>query len=474
MHQSYFVVAMCVGIVVGTILALALRINFFASPIWIGFAVAVMVLAYFWPRMIFVVVALLAGMVIAFVRSSTELEGQAYIGQFYGQNVVVSGVIEGDPETDENTTKFKLKNLKFGENGEYATSGKMYVSENKNEELAREDTVVLSGKLAEGFGTYAGYMYKPEIVKWSRPEPGDWVLSTRNWFAERITALVPEPQVKLGLSYLLGMKAGLPDELDDNLRTVGLVHIVVASGAHLAILVEVARRIFGKMSRFIGALFSTLFVIFFMAMVGWTPSIMRAGIMTILAILAWAVGREFSPWRIILLVAAVTLVVEPMFIINLGWLLSFASFAGIMILGPKLTKFLYGNKKPGFVMEIVLTTIAATVMTLPIILYYYGTMSLISVVANLLILPTLPIAMGLTFATGVLAGIPGVEVAVAFVATKILEFHIAVVEFFGGMKSFMVEITPGQVWVFLMYIVIAVFLLMGWVRRKYRRIRTDF
>lgn len=468
LHQSYFVVAMCVGIIAGGILALVFRINFFASPIWVSFAIGLMIFAYLRPKFVFVVIALIAGMILAFFRSSIELIGENYVRQFYGQTVIVSGVIDGDPETDESGTKFKLKDLKFGENGEYSTSGNLYISEYKNEKLARGDIIVLSGKMSAGFGTYAGYMYKPVIKNWSRPEPGDLVLKTRNWFAKRIEKLIPEPQVKLGLSYLLGMKSGLPDDLDENLRTVGLVHIVVASGAHLSILVEIARKIFGKLSRFAGLLFSVLFVIFFMAMVGWTPSIMRAGIMTILTLLAWFVGRKFEPWRIILLVAAGTLLINPMFIINLGWLLSFASFSGIMILGPKFAKFFYGAKKPGFIASIIITTISATIMTLPIILYFYGMVSLISVIANLLILPTLPYAMGLVFLTGVAAGIPGVETAVGFIATKLLDFHILVVEFFGGMKSFLIEIEPYQPWVFGIYIMIFGWLIINWLKANRR------
>ena len=460
------------GIVVGVVLGLMFRINFFASPVWIGFAVGLMVLAYFRPKLIFIVIALIAGMVLAFFRVSSELAGENYIRQFYGQEVLITGTVDGDPETDESGTKIKLTNLKFGEDGVVA-SGSLYISEYRNENLVRGDNVTLRGKLTEGFGTYVGYMYKPNIEKILKPEPGDWVLMVRNWFAERVRGLVPEPQVNLGLSYLLGMKAGLPDDLSENLRTVGLVHIVVASGAHLSILVEIARKIFGKLSRFAGLLFSVLFVVFFMAMVGWTPSIMRAGIMTILTLLAWYVGRKFASWRIILIVAAGTLLVNPMFIINLGWLLSFASFAGIMILGPRLTKFFYGEKKPGFVAEIIITTLAATLMTLPIILYYYGTVSLISVVANLLILPTLPYAMGLVFLSGAVVGVPFLEMAVGWLATKLLDFHIAVVEFFGGMKSFLIEIEPYQTWVFLIYLVIFVPLVIGFIRQKMVKLREE-
>ena len=328
--------------------------------------------------------------------------------------------------------------------------------------------MVVKGKMSEGFGTYAGYMYKPTIVAIKKPEPGSLVLKFRNWFAERIKSLISEPQVNLGLSYLLGMKSGLPDDLSENLRIVGLVHIVVASGAHLSILVEIAKKLFGRISRFAGLLFSMLFILLFMAMVGWTPSILRAGIMAILTLITWYVGRKIAPWRMILMVAALTLMMSPNFIINLGWLLSFASYAGIMMVGPGLTKFLFGEKKPGFIAETIITTLSATVMTLPVTLYFYGTVSLISVVANLLILPTLPYAMGLVFLTGVLAGFPGVEMVVAFVATKLLDFHIAVVEFFGGMTQFLVKIEPYQMWVFGIYVLILVSLILKLIWSKKR------
>ncbi len=470
-HQSYLVVGLCVGIVVGAILVMVFRINYFASPIWIGVVVVLLVVAYLKPKCFFIVLALIAGMILILFRTAEELKGEDYVRQFYGMNVMVSGVISGDAETDEATTKFKLVDLSFGEDEEHRASGSLYVSVSKNEELARGDRVVLEGKMSEGFGTYAGYFYKPRIKKWEKPEPGDLVLMIRNWFADRIKSLVPEPEVLLGLSYLLGMKSGLPDDLSENLRTVGLVHIVVASGAHLAILVEVARKIFGKMSRFAGVLFSVLFVVFFMCMVGWTPSILRAGVMTILTLVAWYSGRKIAPWRLILMVAGFTLMIEPTFLINLGWLLSFASYAGIMILGPRLIKFFYGAKKPGFVGSIIITTIAATLMTLPITLYNYGTMSLISVVANLLILPTLSYAMGFVFLTGVVAGVPGLEVVVGWCTKLMLDFHIMVVEWFGGMKEFLVEIPKYQWQVFLMYLLIVTPLVIGLIRRKVVKLR---
>ena len=392
-HQSWLVVGLCIGIIAGVILGLVLRVNYFASGWWIMLAVSLLVVAYLKPRVAFVVIAGLMGMVLAFVRVTAELEKQDMMGESYS---------------------------------------------------------VTAGIETEG-----------------------WVISTRDWFAERIEGAIPEPEVRLGLSYLLGMKSGLPKDLKENLRAVGLTHIVVASGAHLAILVEVARKIFGRLSRTFGLICSMVFVVFFMGMVGWTPSIMRAGVMAILTLASWYVGRKIAAWRLILMVAALTLMLNPMFVTELGWLLSFASFTGIMMLGPGLTRFFYGERKPGFVGATVLTTVAATLMTLPIILYYFGAVSLISVVANLLILPTLSVAMGLTFMTGVLAGVPLLGEVVAWCAKMVLDFHIAVVEWFGGMRQFLVEITPYQGWVWWIYAAVVGPGVIGLIWRKVVKLGED-
>ena len=378
LHQSYFVVFSCIGMIAGVVMALIFKINYFVSPWWCVLSTLLFLVTYLKPKYVFVVVAFISGMLVAFFRMSGEI-GTVQTG--------LEGLVTGG----------------------------------------------------------------------------------RDWFAARIQKLIPEPEASLGLSYLLGVKAGLSEELSENLRTVGLVHIVVASGAHLGILVEIARKIFGRISRFAGLLFSILFILFFMMMVGWTPSIMRAGIMAILNLLAWYVGRKIAPWRIILIVAAATLVINPTYITNLGWLLSFASFGGIMILGPQMTKFFYGKKKPGLISSTIITTISATIMTLPLTLYYFGQISLISVVANLLILPTLSWAMGLTFLTGVFAGISGIENVVSFLTMKLLDFHIFVVELFGQMTPFLIKISPYRPQTFLLYLVILVLIVGFSLISRYRQ-----
>ena len=80
---------------------------------------------------------------------------------------------------------------------------------------------------------------------------------------------------------------------------------------------------------------------------------------------------------------------------------------------------------------------------------------------------------GVSVSLWCMAGAPGVETVVGWLATKLLDFHIAVVEFFGGMKSFLVEIEPYQVWVFLIYLLIFVPLAIGLIRRKMVKLREE-
>ena len=473
-HQSFLVVALAAGVIFGAIVGMMLRIRFFVSPGWMALVLVVICLAYLRPKLWLIVMIFLMGIVLMFFRMSGGFQDEQYIKSFYGQEILVTGVVEMDPETGDEGTKLRINNLEFGENKKYRKAGVIYVSLKKNEEIARGDTLTLKGKLTEGFGIYVGYMYKPMIEEWQRQVPGDLVLNIRDAFAERIKRLIPEPEVKLGLSYLLGMKSGLPENLSENLRTIGLMHIVVASGAHLGILVGIVRKLFGGLSRFVELVFSMLFVVLFMMMVGWTPSITRAGVMVILSLVAWFHGRKIASWRMILMVAAATLLINPMFLVDLGWLFSFASFTGIMVLSPMIKEFLYGKKKPGFIAELITTTIGATIMTLPITLYYYGVVSWISLVANMLILPTLSWAMGLVFLTGVVAGIPGIENVVAFLVRQLLALHIGIVEFLGNKREFVVIVPQYQWGVFLIYglVVIAVIIRLIWQKMvKLREVR---
>ena len=470
-HQSVMLAAMSGGVVIGGILTMVFRVRMFGALMWLCLAVVLMIFAFLCPKRVLVMVAVVVGMIMVNFRAADGLRDREYVEQFYGHNVLVRGVVAGDPESDEKDTKFTLGDLLFGEGEGREAGGSLYVKVSLNKELKRGDGLVLGGKMMEGFGSYSGYLYRPKIEEWERAKNGDMMLMARDWFSERVRQVVPEPEVDLGLSYLMGIKAGLMDETKEDLRTVGLMHIVVASGAHLGIVVLVVRRALGRVSKKAEVVAAIGLTGCFMWMVGWTPSIMRAGLMVILILWVGYFGRRIAAWRLMLLVAALTIMIEPMVLFELSFLLSFASCFGIMVLQPVMVRFFCGRKKPGFVGGVVLTTLAASAMTLPIGLYYYGAVSLIAVVANLLILPTLSVAMGLVFLAGVCAGVPGVETVVGKCASFVLDLHLMAVDRLGEMRELVIEVPKNQGWVYGLYaIILVVWVGMWWYGRR-RRLR---
>lgn len=461
-HQSVGFIMMVVGIIAGTILGMIFKISFFGSPVWLIVAALLLVLSYFCSIKIILILPLIAGMLIAGCRISLELTGGSFIQQFVGQNVEISGTVCEDEDTDESGTTIKIDQLKI--NGK-ETAGKIYVKMSSNSEIRRSYIITLKGKLTAGFGVYAGALYRPSIISLKKPSPESPITKTRDFLSEQISRYLPEKEASLGLAYLLGLKNNLSPDLMELLRVVGLTHIVVASGTHLGILVGIARKIFGEISRFAGLLFSLLFITAFATMVGWTASITRAAIVSAFSIIAWYFGRTFRPLRLILIAMAITLLINPANLVNLGWLLSFGSFFGIMILGPKLTNWFFKDEKPHFVAEIIITTIAATLMCAPILLYFFGTISIISLVANLLILPTIPYAMGLTMLTGILGWCPFLPNITGWLTTILLKFHLFVIEFFGAQTMFLIEIPAENPLVFLLYLPIFAPLIYGIIKR---------
>jgi competence protein ComEC len=152
------------------------------------------------------------------------------------------------------------------------------------------------------------------------------------------------------------------------------------------------------------------------------------------------------------------LIYNPFYVTDLAWLLSFLSFSAILVAAPAISKFLYGkDKKLNFVSSTLISSSAAAILTLPVLLFYFGQISLISVFANLLILPTVSIAMGLTFLTGIFAlFLPFMAQIFGNITTFVLDYQINVANFFAEQKSFLLTIEANNPLVFLLYLPLVV------------------
>ncbi len=260
----------------------------------------------------------------------------------------------------------------------------------------------------------------------------------------------------------------MTQELDADLKLAGLTHIVVASGYNLTILVRLARRLFEKISKYLATISSVGLIIGFILVTGLSPSMSRAGLVAGLSLAAWYYGRKFHPLVLLAVAVAVTVLVNPSYAWgDIGWQLSFAAFAGVMVLAPLLQAFYFGDKKPGVVRQIMIETIAATLMTAPILIGTFGYISNVAIPANLLILPLVPLAMLLTFIAGVGTLLFGAAAAIfGFPAYLLLTYMVKTTEFFAGLSWAKTDITVGPFALVLMYAALIGFMLFMWWRTR--------
>tara|TARA_R100000781_G_scaffold108311_1_gene72804 strand:+ start:80 stop:628 length:549 start_codon:yes stop_codon:yes gene_type:complete len=152
--------------------------------------------------------------------------------------------------------------------------------------------------------------------------------------------------------------------------------------------------------------------------------------------------------------AAVTVAIQPSYLWgDLGWQLSFAAFAGVMIVAPLFQRYFFGDTPPGTIRQILGETVAAHIATVPIIAVSFGALSNVAVVANLLIVPLVPLAMLLTFIVGVVGlTMPFAAEVIALPATWLLGYMTSVATYVSSLPWAQFEFQPAE-WMPVAYVI---------------------
>ena len=426
-------------------------------------ALAIFVIVAIWRWRFFVILAIISGVLIGLWRGEIGRKGVEVYDSLIGKVAIIQGQVLEDPDLDKNSqTVLRLGNLRM--NNE-KLPGQIWVTTPDKNSIKRSDIVKVKGKMTAGFGAFSASIYRAKIISAERPVPGDVAVGVRDWFAGRVREHIPESESALGLGFLLGLRRAMPTELSDNLKIAGLTHIVVASGYNLTILVRLARRLFAKRSKYLAMLSAAVMIIGFMAVTGLSPSMSRAGLVAGLSLAAWYYGRTIHPLVLLPVSAAITLLINPQFGWgDLGWQLSFASFAGVIMLAPLLHSYFFGNKEPGAFRQILIETLSAQIMTLPLLMMSFGVISNVALIANMLILPFVPLAMLLTFMSGVLVFVPMIGILIAIPTTWLLGYMIQVTNWTAGFEWAQMEVSINLWQCAVLYV--ALILAMIWMKKQ--------
>jgi competence protein ComEC len=257
-----------------------------------------------------------------------------------------------------------------------------------------------------------------------------------------LSVALPSREAGLASGLILGEKAFLSADTKRLLQASGTMHIIALSGYNITIILSLFQFLRARYSRLTNLLVPLVFVLIFVVMTGAAPSIVRAAIMGLMPVLARCFGRGSSSFVTILFSAVIMLILNPFLLIyDVGFQLSFLALTGMMYLGPILYEKL--SFLPKYISFPISETLGAQLTSLPILIYYFGNVSVISPISNLIILSLVPLCMLIAFFIGAIGAIvPLFAKIFAIPGFIILKLFNDLIAFFGNLPfaAYQVEI----------------------------------
>lgn len=387
------------------------------------------------------------------------------------------GEIVSYPEAREKHTNFVIAaDSLAGPNGSpQCVSGKVLVSlPRQSTQLEYGDRVLLVGKITRppvarnpGEFDYAEYLAAQDIfatiskrdiveVKRLSSGHGSWffravVVSTKSYL-EKVIERLPGSEAALLKGLLIGERGEISAELRDNFAKAGVIHILAVSGLHVGFIVIAlitATSLF-RLPYSVRVVVTILGLIFYAYLTNLKPSVLRAVTMAAFILAGTALQRKTNFLNSVSLAALLILFIRPLDLFQSGFQLSFAAVMAIVYLYPKMRElavfsFIYDSSKPYGILryptDLFLVSIAALVGTLPLTVIHFGRLPLLSLPANLLVVPLSFVALG----NGILASIAHLfssQLADTFLATSYLSLRmmVGVVNFSSRLPLAFVEI----------------------------------
>jgi len=353
--------------------------------------------------------------------------------------VSLSGVVVSEEEAREHARQFVMR-LADGERVLVRTAAPVRVS--------WYDTVTVVGvaRSPEAFASdggrvfnYPGFLGKDNIhtivdatsitvVNHTRSLRGT-LSELKHAYTSALARLLREPATSLAAGITVGERRGLGRELTDAFRDVGLIHIVVLSGYNIAIILIAVMALLYFVPTATRAIVALCFIVLFVLLVGPSATVVRAGIMGGIAAIGMIANRTYGALHALFLASLAMVLHNPHIVLyDPSFQLSFMATLGLLVGAPTVAHYLTWIPERGGFREIIATTIGTQLAVTPLLLFLMGTVSVVALVANVVVLPIIPLAMALSACAGVVGMVVDpVAFACAYPAQGVLDAVVAFV-----------------------------------------------
>lgn len=260
------------------------------------------------------------------------------------------------------------------------------------------DDAVQGGTYHQGDGVFLlAYVSEDAAVTPGDPNALRYLgVRLRRSISQTIQKIFPEDTYPFATALILGDSSALSYETDTDFKVSGIRHVIAVSGLHVSILMAVMY-IFSGRRRFLSALIGFPVLLLFAAVVGFTPSVVRACIMQGLMLLALLFNKEYDPPTALSFAVLSMLCVNPMTITSVSFQLSCGCIVGIFLFFERIYKYFLRlfKAETGKSLRVRLVrflcagatiTICTAITTTPFSAYYFGAVSIVGVLTNLLTL----------------------------------------------------------------------------------------
>ena len=394
-----------------------------------------------------------------------------YLSKFNGKGQVsIVGIISDEPDVRDTSQKIKVK----------AGDSTVLITTHRYPEYKYLDKVKLTGKLempmvTEDFN-YKDYLLKDHIYSVMNFPKVELVSEKRyydifSYLYEKIlfakqklsqsiqnNSLPPHSLLLEGI--ILGNNKNMTQDLRDKLNNTGLRFLTAISGVHVVILsaILISFMLFLGMGRIPAFCFSIIFIWLYVVITGFSASGIRAATMGSIFIFAGVFGRQNTSSRTIVLAGAIMLLQNPLLLIyDIGFQLSFMACLGIIYLKPLLSgmlKIIFKDRLREL-LDIISVTLTAQIFTLPIMVYNFGSISLISPITNILILPVMPMILSFGFVFSILGAFSKILGWIFYIPVWILiTYFLKVMDFFSQSQMAKTITNVSWIWILASYLVI--------------------